>query len=205
MKRNELAKRELSRSIKELAKLQALSAVTISGLCKYCGISRGTFYYHFIDIYDLINWTFEYDIIKPLQAHISQNSRSGWNGITKYCIQRMYDNRDFYCQAVRLECQNSLKAYMLERNLDSWRLLIGKYIAENKLNYDEKLLDFMVRYTSQAVANMTIEWARDGMNTAVDIMAMMDDVATMGIYGVLNTETQHYNDCQTNPNELKYP
>ena len=55
MKRNELVKRELSRTLKEMSKSQALSSVTVSALTDKCGFSRGTFYYHFIDIYDLIN------------------------------------------------------------------------------------------------------------------------------------------------------
>lgn len=55
MKRNELVKRELSGTLKEMSKSQALSSVTVSALTDKCGFSRGTFYYHFIDIYDLIN------------------------------------------------------------------------------------------------------------------------------------------------------
>ena len=55
LKRNELVKRELSGTLKEMSKSQALSSVTVSALTDKCGFSRGTFYYHFIDIYDLIN------------------------------------------------------------------------------------------------------------------------------------------------------
>ena len=42
MKRNELVKRELSRTLKEMSKSQALSSVTVSALTDKCGFSRGT-------------------------------------------------------------------------------------------------------------------------------------------------------------------
>ena len=116
MKRNELVKRELSRTLKEMSKSQALSSVTVSALTDKCGFSRGTFYYHFIDIYDLINWTFETDIIVPLKEHIRSNSLGGWSGITKFSLEKMYADKEFYCQAVRLEVQNSLHDYMLQKN-----------------------------------------------------------------------------------------
>ena len=43
MKRDELVKRELSRTLKEMSKSQALSSVTVSALTDKCGFSRGTF------------------------------------------------------------------------------------------------------------------------------------------------------------------
>ena len=33
---------------------------------------------------------------------------------------------------------------------------------------------------------MTIDWAKDGMKTPVDRMCKMNEVATMGVYGIIN-------------------
>lgn len=180
--KSDILKKELASTLKELSKTQPLSSITVSSLTKACGVSRGTFYYHFIDIYDLIIWTFQNDVIVPLQRHIRAHSQGEWSGITKYCLQRMYDDKDFYCQAARLEGQNCLKDYMLEKNLESWQLLIGKYLEENKMTCDAVTLDFLTRFTSQAVGNMVVKWAQDGMTTPVELMAKVDDVATRGIY-----------------------
>ena len=70
MKRDDLVKRELSRTLKELVREKPLMSITVSELAQVAGISRGTFYNHFFDIYDLINWTFEIDVIQPLQNYI---------------------------------------------------------------------------------------------------------------------------------------
>jgi len=185
MRRNDLMKRELSRTLKALAVEKPLSSITIRELTQACGVSRGTFYNHFLDIYDLINWTFETDVIEPLQQHIEAHGQSEWHGITEHCLKVMYEYKVFYCQAARIEGQNCLQDYMRERNLDSWRLLIGRYMGEEK-HYNGAELEFILRYTSQAIANMVVSWAQDGMPIAPERMALMDNVAIHGIYGLID-------------------
>jgi len=187
MNKNKLVKKEFAITLKEMSKSQPLSSITVSALAKRCGISRGTFYYHFIDLYDLINWVFETEIVEPLQIHILSNSHGHWYGITKYCLQKMYDSKEFYCQAVRVDGQNNLRDYMQVKNLESWNLLIGKYLSDTHQTYNSTTLNFMTKFTSQAVCNMIIEWTIDGMRIPVELMAKMDDVATKGIYGIIDS------------------
>lgn len=188
MKRNDLVKCELSKVLKEVAKTQPLSSITVSALTKRCGLSRGTFYYHFIDIYDLINWTFETDIAIPLKIHICEHSLGGWSGITKFCLEKMYADKEFYTQAVRMDVQNNLREYMLQRNQESWELLIKKYLKETNQQYDPDILKFLIQFVSQAIGNMIIDWADKEMKIPVELMCKMNEVATMGIYGIINTE-----------------
>ncbi len=194
MRRNDLMKRELSRALKELAKTHELETISVTQLATECGVSRGTFYNHFLDIYDLINWTFETDVIVPLQNYISEHDET-WSGITQQCLEKMYENRNFYTQAVRRRGQNSLRDYMRQRNLDSWKMLIAKYMGENK-TFDPDMLDFIERYTSQAVGNMIIRWAEDGMPIPPQKMAYMDKVATRGIYGLIDEANEIKNTSQ---------
>ena len=35
---------------------------------------------------------------------------------------------------------------------------------------------------------MIIDWAKKGMKMPVELMCKMNEVATMGIYGIINTE-----------------
>ena len=47
-------KQEMAVSLKKLMGHKPLSKITISELCKDCGINRKTFYYYFQDIYELL-------------------------------------------------------------------------------------------------------------------------------------------------------
>ena len=52
--------------MKHLLLQKPLPKITIQDLTDDCGISRMTFYYHFKDIYDLVEWSCEEDAQKAL-------------------------------------------------------------------------------------------------------------------------------------------
>ena len=185
MKRNDLIKAELAATLKRMSATRAVNTITVSALAAECQISRGTFYNHFMDIYDLINWIFERDIIEPLKKHIEANSKAGWHGITGYCLRKLYEDKTFYCSAFSMNGQNCLKDYVKGRNLECWRLLIEKYMKEYGKSCDRELLRYMLEFTSQSICSYVISWAENGMETSVEIMEKMDDFATKGIYGML--------------------
>ena len=85
---------------------------------------------------------------------------------------------------MRLEVQNSLQDYMLQKNQESWDLLIDKYLSETHQSYDADTLRFLTQLVSQVI----IDWAKKGMKTPVELVCKMNEVATMGIYGIINTE-----------------
>ena len=56
-------KKALSSAFKNALIQKPLSKITISELCKSCGLNRKTFYYHFEDVYALMRWTLEQEAI----------------------------------------------------------------------------------------------------------------------------------------------
>ena len=53
---SQITKRALEASLKHLLLSKPLDKITVTDICEDCGISRMTFYYHFRDIYDLVEW-----------------------------------------------------------------------------------------------------------------------------------------------------
>lgn len=51
-----MTKNALKASLEKLLAKKPLDKITINDLTSDCGISRMTFYYHFKDIYDLVEW-----------------------------------------------------------------------------------------------------------------------------------------------------
>ena len=174
MGKSDVIKREFARTLKQMASEQALSSVTVSSLCAKTGLSRSTFYYHFIDLYDLINWIFDTEIILPLQNYLCSHEVGNWAYGTRMSLETMFADRIFYCQAVKMDVR------------DSWELLLGRYLEGTHQQYDPETLDFLTTFIAQAISNMTIDWAKDGMKTPVDRMCKMNEVATMGVYGIIN-------------------
>ena len=53
-----VVKKMLANTIKELMNEKPLTKITVQDLTKKCGISRQTFYNHFHDIYELVEWIY---------------------------------------------------------------------------------------------------------------------------------------------------
>jgi len=188
MKKTNLVKLDISQNLKEMCTRQSLESVTVRALSQKCGINRGTFYYHFKDIYDLIIWTFELEVAKPLEDYLTEHDYGSWRGIMGYCLEQMYKSKAFYCQAFKIEGQNNLREYMEKRNYDCWKILMNKYIeaTHGTSVHSEQYLNFFIKYTAQAVSNMIVGWAIEGMKIPVAEMQEMDQIATKGIYGVVD-------------------
>ena len=54
---SQITKRALEQSLKNLLLQKPLTRITINDIAEDCGINRMTFYYHFKDIYDLVEWS----------------------------------------------------------------------------------------------------------------------------------------------------
>ena len=80
---SDLTKRALEQSLKNLLLQKPLHKITISDIADDCGINRMTFYYHFKDIYDLVEWSCQEDAAKALFAGGSDDSNMPTTEITE--------------------------------------------------------------------------------------------------------------------------
>ena len=56
-----ITKRALAAALKELMEQKPFSKINVAEICEKCGMNRKSFYYHFKDKYDLVNWIFDMD------------------------------------------------------------------------------------------------------------------------------------------------
>ena len=56
---SEKTKGELAEALKRLLAEKPLGEITVKDLSGLCGLNRQTFYYHFLDIHALTEWTFQ--------------------------------------------------------------------------------------------------------------------------------------------------
>ena len=63
---SQITKRALEQSLKNLLLQKPITKITINDIAEDGGINRMTFYYHFKDIYDLVEWSCEEDARKAI-------------------------------------------------------------------------------------------------------------------------------------------
>ena len=94
-----LTKRALAAAMKELMEQMPFSKISVSDIAEQCGMNRKSFYYHFKDKYDLVNWIFD---MEYLQLSSRQDYAGIWDFLTELC-SFFYENRSFYRRASSLE------------------------------------------------------------------------------------------------------
>ena len=85
-------KAALEESLKRLLLKKPLDKITITDITTDCGISRMAFYYHFKDIYDLVEWSCVEDGTKALQG--KKTSESWTEGLTQI-FEAVLENKPF--------------------------------------------------------------------------------------------------------------
>ncbi|NMA13145.1 MAG: TetR family transcriptional regulator [Chloroflexi bacterium] len=154
MANSNITKQALSTALKELMEEIPFDKIRIADICNRCDMNRKSFYYHFKDKYDLLNWIFDTEFIsfaKDLsQAEELNEHVDAVQNICNY----FYENRDFYRKALQTKGQNSFPEHFRAYVMPIMKLRIEYLFGDSE---DDFTLNF---FTDAAVA--TIErWLLD--------------------------------------------
>ena len=93
-----MTKLALEASLKKLLMHKQLDKITINDLTDDCGISRMTFYYHFKDIYDLVEWVCVEDGKRALQGKKTYDT---WQEGICQIFEAVIENKPFILNVYR--------------------------------------------------------------------------------------------------------
>jgi len=110
MAKSQITKQALSSAMKELMKEHPLEKIKIGDIVQLCNMNRQSFYYHFKDKYELVNWIFYTEFFVDIQNSMQ---KPGYELIDKIC-EFFYENRTFYKNALQFNGQNSFSEYFNE-------------------------------------------------------------------------------------------
>lgn len=105
-----ITKQVFAKALKELMQEKSFEKISINDICTRCKMNRKSFYYHFIDKYDLVNWIFDTEFIAMIQSVMHEDS---WTVIYTIC-NLLYENRVFYKKALQIQGQNSFQEHFQE-------------------------------------------------------------------------------------------
>ena len=100
-----ITKRALASSLKELMNERPLSKISISDICRRCEMNRKSFYYHFHDKNDLINWIFDSEFVSTVTI---SDYKDRWDAI-EALLSYLYENRKFYRKVLKENDQNCFR------------------------------------------------------------------------------------------------
>jgi len=161
----------LAESFKKLARTHQIEKITIRQITDEAGVIRPTFYNHFQDKYELLEWIIRRELIDPIEPLLD-------NGMLKEAfilpLTTMEKDKEFYTRAVNLEGQNSFSETLRKAISEMSLKRLNRKKIEELLPYKKWLTaERVADYFSAALCYAVIEWVKDDMrvpmNELVDI------------------------------------
>ena len=181
---SDLTKKALAEALKNRLSKTTLKNITIKDLTDDCGLNRQTFYYHFSDIYELMEWIFVDEANRILNLdYIDYDIKTMLEKIFN-CV---HDNEKLILNAYK-----STDKSLLDNFLKSWIRPIITHIITKRVegrNISDEDRDFVIDVCVTVVLGITFQWLENGMEDnlsgkADKLMTLLDGNIEMVLFFV---------------------
>lgn len=156
---SQVTKRAIEQSLKNLLLKKPLNKITINDIAEDCGISRMTFYYHFKDIYDLVEWVCLEDAKRALE---NKKEDDTWQGALLQIFETVRENKPFVMNVYRCVRQEQVEKY-LKPQVDNLVLrIINAESASKRVKDSDK--EFIARVYSHVFVGVMLDWIKEDMS-----------------------------------------
>lgn len=155
---SQITKRALEESLKRMLLKKPVNKITISDITEDCGINRMTFYYHFKDIYDLIEWACVEDAAKALDGKKTYDT---WQQGFLQIFQAVLDNKPFIQNVYNSVSREQVETYLYTL---THNLLMG--VIEEKaegIEIRDTDKNFIADFYKFAFVGLMLDWIKNGM------------------------------------------
>ncbi len=155
---SKVTKRALETSLKRLLLQKPLDKITISDITDDCELNRMTFYYHFKDIYDLIEWSCVEDAKSALEGKKTYDT---WQQGFLQIFEAVLDNKPFILNVYRSISREQVDIYLYKL---TYNLLIGvvKEAAED-MSVRHEDMEFIANFYKYAFVGLMLDWVKNDM------------------------------------------
>lgn len=179
---SDMTKRLMAQSLKKYMAKKPLAKISVREITEDSGVNRQTFYYHFEDIYDMVNWMYQEEAVKLIEG---LEGVLLWQDGILQLLQYIEENKE-----ICLCTLNSLGHQHLKRFFyDDVHAIIEKTvfsIAEQMPNVSQDYGEFLTHYYSIALAAMVESWLLgDIKQTPEELIAFIDITINDQIRGAL--------------------
>ena len=183
-----LTKYALEDSLKKFLLKKPLDKITISDLTSDCGISRMAFYYHFKDIYDLVEWACIEDATRALQG---KKTYATWQEGILQIFEVVQENKPFILNVYRSVSREQIENYLFSLTYG----LIAGVVEEQAVGMDvpKEEREFIAHFYKYSFVGVMLDWIRQGMKESPEVLTEKIGVTMRGnIQGSLKNMEEEY-------------
>lgn len=155
-------------SFKKLMLEYSFDKITIKMITDEASLIRPSFYNHFADKYELLEWICYKDIFEGATLLIDNKM---YNESILFILNRIENNKDFYIKAVKIEGQNSFESIMYKFLLKIFEELFSILNIE-EMNFEGILTaSEIANYYSRGLTFFLITWLKKGVQVPAHKLA----------------------------------
>ena len=181
---SQMTKRALEASLKELLRHKPLDKITVSDLTDHCGVNRMTFYYHFKDIYDLVEWCCEEDAARALAG---QKTYDTWQEGLEQIFEVVLKNKPFITNVYHSVSKEKIENYLYKL---TYELIIGVVEEKSKgTGLSEENKSFIADFHKYGFVGLMLDWIKQGMKE--DYHEIVERMSVM-LHGNITNSIQNF-------------
>ena len=175
-----ITKHALAESLKKLLLKKPLNKITINDLTTDCGISRMAFYYHFKDIYDLVEWACLEESRKALQGKKTYDT---WQEGLLQIFEAVYENKPFIINAYNAVSREQIENFLFQLTHDLIMSVVEEQARSTSLTQEQK--SFIADFYKYSFVGIMLDWIKQGMKEDYGEIARMIAITLHG--GIANS------------------
>ena len=154
----DMTKQALGASLKRLLLTKPVTKITIHDIAEDCGISRGTFYYHFQDIYDLVEWTTREDARRVMEGNRSYDT---WQQGFLNIFHAVEENKPFILNVYRHVSREQIEQFLYQVVYGLLRDVVEERSAGMTVKEEDKR--FIADFYKYAFVGLMLNWIQGDM------------------------------------------
>ncbi len=148
----------LESSLKKLMQSKKIDKITISDLTSDCGISRMSFYYHFKDIYELVEWICIEDGKRALQG---KKTYETWQEGIYQIFEAVMENKAFIINVYHCIGREKIETYLYKLTYDLIVNVVEEKALKTPLLPGDKA--FIAEFYKFGFVGVMLDWISHGM------------------------------------------
>ena len=177
-------KQALEASLKKVMLQKPLDKITISDITSDCGISRMAFYYHFKDIYDLVEWSCLEDAKRALQGKKTYDT---WQEGILQIFEAVLENKPFILNAYHSVSREQIENYLFHLTYDLLKAVVEEKTAGMQIREEQK--EFIANFYKYSFVGIMLDWIKQGMKE--DYSEIVDNMA-LTLHGSITNSVQNF-------------
>lgn len=165
---SEKTKRKIASALCELMVTVPFEKITVSDITTKCNIHRQTFYYHFQDRYELLDWILHNDILEPFITDLTLDNI--YDRLYNL-FETMNNNKEFYQNAININ-GDDLSRYISRAASEQFAVVIREIGLKHGIdNGDAKNDILMAEFFGFGISGVVASWVHKGMKESPREMA----------------------------------